>query len=480
MKKIKLPKIMIKDFLTIQRRNPEYREGRTKDFKDVEIRPDLGTVIAQANRCMGCGIAFCNAYGCPLGNNIPDFNRAVAENRLLEAYNILCTTSPFPEFTSRICPALCESACCAGLPSAPVTVKQIEFCIVENAFKNGWVKARKARFNSGKRVAVVGSGPAGLACADRLCQMGHEVCIFEKRRKAGGLLRYGIPNFKLEKQVIDRRMSLMMEAGVSFECDTEIGRDVSLDFLEKKFDAVCLCIGSEQPRDLKIPGRELSGIYFALDFLGSQMRHMSGESASPEICAKDKNVLVIGGGDTGSDCLGTAIRHGAKSVVQIEIMPEPPAERDASTPWPMWEYKKRTSSSHLEGGKRMWNVLSKEFIGSNSRVCALRAKRIKWSCENGRPKSFEEISGSDFEIPADLVLLSMGFSGICLGNLAGSRALELSKNNTLRVDACGQTSREKVFACGDAVNGASLVVRAIASGRELAEFVDKKLGRKIY
>lgn len=464
---------MLKDFLQIPRRNPQYRAGRTEDFKDVEIRPSREIVAEQSKRCMGCGIAFCNAYGCPLGNSIPEFNAAVCGGRMEYAYKILSITSPFPEFTSRVCPALCEAACCAGLPSEPTTIKQIEYEIIESAFNDGLVKPHSSAFHSGRRVAVIGSGPAGLACADKLCSLGHEVCVFEKRHRAGGLLRYGIPNFKLEKSVIDRRIALMCEAGITFEYDVDVGSDVSLDFLKRKFDAVALCIGAEEPRDLKIKGRELGGIHFALEFLNSQARFLSGESDSLKISAKDKNVLIIGGGDTGSDCLGTAIRQGAKSVVQIEIMPEPPSSRDSSTPWPMWEYKKRTSSSHLEGGSRMWSVGSSEFSGENGMVCALKAKRLKWTFENGRPKTFEEIEGSDFEIKADLVLLCMGFTGVKRGGLVEDSGAELSPCGVLKVSSDFQTSIGGVFACGDAASGASLVVSAIASGRNLAENIDK-------
>lgn len=466
---------MPKEFLTVKRRDPQYRESRTADYRDVEIRPDAATVREQSKRCMGCGIPFCHAYGCPLGNNIPDFNAAVREGRDSYAYEILSQTSPFPEFTSRICPALCESACCAGLPSRPVTVKQIEYHTIESAFANGVVRPRIPRNLTGKRVAVIGAGPSGLACADRLRSLGHEVCVFEKHSFAGGLLRYGIPDFKLEKHVIERRISLMRQAGIIFEFDTEIGKDVSADYIKKRFDAVCLCIGCETPRDIKIKGRELGGIHYALEFLGSQNRFNSGENLSLEISAKGKNVLIIGGGDTGSDCLGTAIRQGAKSVVQIEIMPEPPAERDASTPWPMWEYKKRTSSSHLEGGERMWSIASKEFAGKDGKVRALRAAKLKWEIVNGRPKSFAEIPDTEFEIPADLVLLSMGFTGVPKSGIAEELSLELAERGGIKTAGNMSTSADKIFACGDAVSGPSLVVRAIASGIKLAYEVDKAI-----
>lgn len=465
---------MLKDFLSIPRRHPQYREGRTKDFYDVEIRPDSGETRLQARRCMQCGIPFCHSYGCPLANSIPEINAAVCDGRSDYAYEILSISSPFPEFTSRICPALCQSACCAGLPSEPVAVKQIEFEAIESAFKAGLVKPRTPKRLTGKRVAVVGAGPAGLACADRLRALGHEVCVFEKRQRAGGLLRYGIPDFKLEKHIIDRRISLMEEAGVMFEFGTEIGADISVKYIQKRFDAVCLCIGCETPRDLNIKGRELSGIHCALEFLGSQNRFNSGEIPELEISAKGRDVLIIGGGDTGSDCLGSAIRQGARSVAQIEIMPEPPAQRSPSTPWPMWEYKKRTSSSHLEGGTRMWSVLSKEFAGKNGRVCALKAARLEWDFQDGRPKSFREIPNSDFEIKADLVLLSMGFTGVAKGSLMAELPIASTERGCIKINAGSATSESGIFAGGDAVSGPSLVVRAIASGIKLAEDVDKQ------
>ena len=468
---------MLKDFLEIPRRHPVYRANRASDFSDVEVRASEAEILEQARRCMNCGVPFCHGSGCPLANNIPEFNAAVCGGRFEYAYKILSLTSPFPEFTSRICPALCEAACCAGLPSEPMAVKQTEFFIIENAFKNGYVKPRAPQARNGRRIAVVGSGPSGLACADRLNELGYEVCVFEKNARAGGLLRYGIPNFKLEKSVIDRRISLMQEAGISFEYEVEIGRDVSLDFLKKKFDAVCLCAGAEEPRDLKIKGRELGGIHFALEFLGSQMRYLLREKEELEISAKGKNVLIIGGGDTGSDCLGTAIRQGAKSVMQIEIMPEPPAERSPSTPWPMWEYKKRTSSSHMEGGSRMWSIGSCEFLGENGKVRALKAKKLRWSFENGVPKKFEEIENSEFEIKADLVLLCMGFTGVKKSFASENPELDLTPRGVFKTDAFGAASSKKIFACGDAANGASLVVRAIASGRNLAENIDKNFGK---
>ena len=346
---------MAVNFLDIPRLNTGYREGRAADYDEVEIRPSRGEVAEQAKRCMNCGIPFCHGAGCPLGNNIPDFNAAVRENRLRDAYFILAQTSPFPEFTSRVCPALCEASCTAGLPSEPVAVRQIEYEIIENAFRRGYVEPFKPRVRTGMRVAVVGSGPSGLAAADALAKKGHEVVVFEKNVNFGGLLRYGIPDFKLKKNIVERRLDILSSSGITFEGGVEIGADISAEYLRRKFDALCVCVGTQVPRGFgpNVEGRGARGVHFALEFLSSQNRAVSGESAELSVSAKGKKVLVVGGGDTGSDCVGTAVRQGAKSVVQVEIMPEPPAARQPSTPWPMWPYKLRTSSSHLEGCERL-------------------------------------------------------------------------------------------------------------------------------
>lgn len=471
---------MSTSFIDIKRREPQYRENRTGDFRDVEVRPSLDEIRAQVSRCMNCGVPFCHAYGCPLGNMIPDANQAVLEGRMKDAYKIFSRTSPFPEFTSRVCPALCESACCANLASGAVTIKQIEYAVIENAFEMGYVNENPPAFKSGSRVAVIGSGPAGLALADALNKMGHEVAVFEKSASAGGLLRCGIPDFKLEKWVVQRRVEVLKKRGVMFELGVEIGRDISANYLRRKFDALCVCAGTQVPRDLKIAGRELGGIHFALEFLGSQNRANSGESSELEISAKDKNVLIIGGGDTGSDCLGTAIRQGAKKVVQIEIMPEPPAERHSSTPWPMWEYKKRTSSSHKEGGERLWSVMSQAFEGVDGKVKSLKASLCDWEfSKDGRPLKPALREGSAFEIEADLVLISMGFTGVKKEGLVSELGLELTERGMIKVGPNFETSRQGVFACGDSINGPSLVVRAAASALDAAKSIDKYLKSKV-
>lgn len=467
-------------FLDIPRREPIYRPNRTGDFKDVEIRASEDEIKEQVKRCMNCGIPFCHSYGCPLGNMIPDINSAVKSGRLDYAYEIYKRTSPFPEFTSRVCPALCESACCAGLSADAVSIKQIEFAVIEYAFANGLVDENPPKSRSGRRVAVIGSGPSGLALANYLNAAGHDVVVFEKNIRAGGLLRYGIPDFKLEKHIVERRIENLRKRGVMFELGVEIGKDISAKYIQKKFDAVCLCVGTKVPRDLKINGRELEGICFALDFLSSQNRVNSGERKEVAISAKGKNVLIIGGGDTGSDCLGTSIRQGAKNVVQIEIMPEPPLARHSSTPWPMWEYKKRTSSSHKEGGKRMWNVLSKSFEGKNGKVKALNAALCQWELDAvGRPLKPVPLNGSDFKIDADLVLICMGFTGVPKDSVAEDLGLEFTDKGMLKIDAGFMTGKSNVFACGDSVTGPSLVVKSISNALSAAKSIDKFLKSKI-
>lgn len=466
------------NFLDIKRSKCAYRADRTGDYDEVEIRPTPAEVAEQARRCINCGIPFCHGAGCPLGNNIPDFNAAVRENRLRDAYYILAQTSPFPEFTSRVCPALCEASCTAGLPSDPVAIKQIEYEIIENAFKRGYVEPFKPRSYTGKRIAVVGSGPAGLSAADSLAKKGHEVVVFEKNSNFGGLLRYGIPDFKLKKSVVERRIDILSSSGVTFEGGVEIGTDISAKYLKRKFDAVCLCLGTAVPRGLSdnVEGKGARGVFFALDFLGSQNRAISGESPNLEISAKGKKVLVVGGGDTGSDCVGTAIRQGAKSVVQVEIMPEPPAQRHPSTPWPMWPYMLRTSSSHLEGCERLWavNVKSIEVKGGFAKSATLA--RCEWTFDaSGRPRSFTERKGEDFKIDADLILLSMGFTGVPKNGIVEELGILLNSRSMVAVDASMLTNSDAVFAAGDCISGPSLVVRAMTSGIAASEKIHKYL-----
>lgn len=473
---------MGREFMDIPRRTGGYREGRTADFDEVEARLSEGEIRTQASRCMDCGIPFCHGAGCPLGNDIPAFNRAVSEGRMRDAYYILAATSPFPEFTSRVCPALCEASCCAGINFEPTTIRQIEYAIIENAFAKGYVEPPRPRMRTGMRVAVVGSGPSGLAAAGELNRMGHEVVVFEKNANFGGLLRYGIPDFKLAKRFVERRIDVMKSAGVMFEGGVEIGADISGEYVRRKFDAVCLCLGTQVPRGLPegMPGRNMGGVHFALDFLSSQNRANSGEIAAPEISAKGKKVLIIGGGDTGSDCMGTAFRQGAKSVTQVEIMPKPPEGRHSSTPWPMWPYCLRTSSSQLEGGTRLWSVSAKEVVGRGGTVRSVTFVNCDWTFDElGRPKSFVENPDSKFKIEADLVLLSMGFCGVEKSGVVEQLGVMLTPRGMIGASSEFSTNMDGVFAAGDCVNGPSLVVRAVNSGKKAAQYVDSYLKKMV-
>ena len=433
-------------------------DQRRRDFDEVERALSFDELKGQAGRCMNCGIPFCHGAGCPLGNVIPEINAAVAAGNWEAAWNILSSTSFFPEFTSRVCPALCEGSCTDGIDGEPVMVRQLEKAVVEAAFRNGFVKPPKPQSRSGKSVAVIGGGPAGLAAATALNLAGHTVTVYEKNAAPGGLLRYGIPDFKLSKNIIDRRIALMEEAGIRFECGTEVGRDISGGYLARRHDATVLTIGTPQARDLAVPGREASGIHFALEFLQGQNRVLGRECAALPVNAAGKRVVVIGGGDTGSDCVGTSVRQGAASILQIEIMPKPPETRSPSTPWPQWPYLLRTSSSHREGAERRWNLATKRFCVEGARVAGLEAVTVEWEFSPlGRPLTFRELPDSAEFIPADLVLLAMGFTGVAAEGVAAELGLA--------VDARGrvQPARERgVFAAGDSASGASLVVRAIA------------------
>jgi glutamate synthase (NADPH/NADH) small chain len=463
-------------FLDIDRKEPGYRpaDERVKDFNEVELRLSDDEIKEQAARCMDCGIPFCHGCGCPLSNLIPEFNDFVYNEEWEQALRILYATNNFPEFTGRICPALCEASCTVGLGGEPVAIRQIELSVIEKAYDEGLMKPHRPEKRSGFKVAVIGSGPAGLAVADDLNKQGHNVTVFERDRRPGGLLRYGIPDFKLDKKIIDRRLKIMEAEGVKFENAVNVGVDMSAGFILGRFDAVCLTCGAKGPRDLPIPDRTLKGVCFAMDFLHQQNRRISGEKINEEdILATGKNVLVIGGGDTGSDCVGTSIRQGAASVTQIEIMPEPPEERDTSTPWPLWPYRKRTSSSHREGCERMWNVMSKSFEGKDGFVSGVNAVKVKWDIENGRPMKLHEVVDSEFTIKAELVLLAMGFTGTEKPGAMGQFGVELDERGVVKVDEDGETSVKGVFAAGDVASGASLVVRAIAAGKKLALSVDR-------
>jgi glutamate synthase (NADPH/NADH) small chain len=430
-----------------------------QDFPDDKVQ-------AQGARCMDCGVPFCHT-GCPLNNIIPDWNDLVYRGRWKEAARVLHSTNNFPEFTGRICPAPCEAACVLGINEPPVTIKVIERTIIDHAFRQGWIIPEHPLTRTTKRVAVIGSGPAGMAAAQQLARAGYLVTVFEKSDKIGGLLRYGIPDFKMEKHLIDRRVEQMEKEGVEFLTKSHV---TDLADLRKQFQAVVLAMGAEHPRDLAVPGRELKGIHFAMDFLPQQNRRVAGLPVhEADILATDKNVVIIGGGDTGADCLGTSHRHKAKSIVQFEIMPMPPEQRASSTPWPLWPLQLRVESSHEEGGKRDWSVATVRLEGdAHGNVKKLHAIRV------GPAPKFEAIPGTEFTLDADLVLLAMGFTGPVKRGLLEEPGLELDARGNVRTDNY-QSSIQGVFAAGDARRGQSLVVWAIAEGRKAAEAVDKYL-----
>lgn len=448
-------------------------EQRRRDFQEVERPLSCAEIAEQSARCRDCGIPFCHGAGCPLGNVIPEINAAVAAGDWRRAWEILNTTSSFPEFTSRVCPALCEGSCTGGIEDEPVMVRQLEKATVETAFRNGWVQPFIPERRNGIRVTVIGSGPAGLAAADELNRLGYLVTVYEANAAPGGLLRYGIPDFKLDKSVIGRRLELMAASGITFVCNTRVGSDISGAYLARRSDAVILAIGTPQARDLRLPGRELGGIHFALEFLQGQNRVIGGEAAVVPVSAAGRRVVVIGGGDTGSDCVGTSIRQGAASVLQIEIMPKPPEERSPSTPWPEWPYLLRTSSSHREGGSREWNVSTRAFLGEHGRVTGLEVAEVKWEFSPaGRPLKFAEVPGSVRRIDADLVLLAMGFTGVSPEGVAAELGLAVDPRGRVLSDP-----ERHIFCCGDTANGASLVVRAIADGRRVAHVLDEQMRR---
>jgi glutamate synthase (NADPH/NADH) small chain len=434
------------------------------DFPEQKIR-------TQGARCMDCGVPFCHT-GCPLNNIIPDFNDLTYKGRFREAIRVLHSTNNFPEFTGRVCPAPCETACVLGINEPPVTIKQIEKSIVDRAFEEGFIHPEPPEIRTGKRVAVVGSGPAGLAAAQQLCRAGHLVTVFEKADRIGGLLRYGIPDFKMEKRLIDRRLEQMAEEGVKFVTGAHVGHNVPVEDLRKEYDAILLAGGAGQPRDLRVPGRELQGIHFAMDFLPQQNRRNAGDSvpADEAILATGKRVVIIGGGDTGADCLGTSLRQKALSVHQFELLPMPPKERSPLTPWPLWPMQLRIESSHEEGGIREWSVSTTRFSGDgNGRVRQLHAVRV------GPPPKFEPVPSSEFTLDADLVLLAMGFTGPVRDGMLEQLGVQLDPRGNVAVDQNRMTSVPGVFAAGDMERGQSLVVWAIAGGRQAARGIDKYL-----
>jgi glutamate synthase (NADPH) small chain len=444
---------------------------RTNDWFEIYVELPDSKLRTQAARCMDCGVPFCHT-GCPLNNIIPDWNDLVYRDRWRDAVRQLHATNNFPEFTGRICPAPCESACVLGINESPVTIKQIEKNIIERAFSEGWIRPEPPVTRTGKRVAIVGSGPSGLAAAQQLTRAGHWVTVFEKADRVGGLLRYGIPNFKLEKHLVDRRLEQMYAEGVEFVTSAHVGQNVPVEDLRRDFDALLLAGGAESPRDLRIPGRELTGIHFAMEYLPQQNRLCEGDSIPRHevISAFNKNVVIIGGGDTGADCLGTAHRQKARSITQLEVMPKPPLERAPQTPWPMWPMQLRTESAHEEGGLRDWSVATASFAGDeHGHVRALNCVRA------GPPPDFTPVPGSEFTIDADLVLLAMGFTGPVRSGMIDQLELALDARGNVATAADYQTSVTGVFSAGDMRRGQSLVVWAISEGRKAAHAIDKHL-----
>lgn len=466
-------------FLELDRRDAPYRPvaERVRDFNPVELPMPEADVCAQAARCMTCGTPFCHAAqsGCPLSNIIPEFNEEVWRGRWKEALDLLLHTNCFPEFTGRVCPAPCESACVLGLIRPPVNICKIELAIIEQGFQRGYVCAQPPRRRRRQRVAVIGSGPAGLAAAYVLNRSGFPVTVFERAPKPGGLLRYGIPDFKLDKAIVDRRVNLMRQEGVAFECGSNTGDEAFAALLKTQFAAVVLATGAQTPRDLRVPGRELKGIHFALEYLTQQNRLNEGEVIPPEqrITAAGKHVVVIGGGDTGADCIGTAWRQGAVSVTQLEILPEPPPSRSPSTPWPLWPLMRRDSTSHYEGPTtRHWNASTREFYGREGHVRGLRVARVEWlNTPNHPAPQPREIAGSEFDLEADLVLLAMGFTAPSPTPLVGRLGVECDERGFVRRNEDHMTNVQGVFVAGDMHRGASLVVNAIADGMRTAERV---------
>lgn len=463
----------IDGFLKFDRELPSSRDPkeRIKDSEEIYLPFDDKKTQTQAARCMDCGVPFCHS-GCPLGNQIPDFNDAVFNEDWEEAFNVLSSTNNFPEFTGRICPAPCEASCVLNINKNPVAIEHIEKSIIEKAYDNGWVKPVHAE-KTGKKVAVVGSGPAGLAAAAQLSKVGHDVTVFERDEVVGGLLRIGIPDFKLEKNVVERRVKVLEEQGVTFKTSTNIGVDIKADELVREYEATVLCGGSTIPRDLPIPGRELKGIHFAMEFLGQQNRRVGGrEVKAEELLATDKNVLVIGGGDTGSDCVGTSNRHKAKSVTQIELLSKPPTDRTVKNPWPEWPMTIRTSTSHDEGVDRDWAILTKEFVGNDKgELTGVKLVDIKWG-ESG----FSEIEGTERIIPCELVLIAAGFVHPQKEGMLEQLRVEMdNRGNVSANEKDYHTNVTSVFAAGDMRRGQSLVVWAISEGREAARQVDEYL-----
>ncbi len=466
-------------FIEYQRKTGQYEpvEQRLKHYKEFTTLPPDDELSVQGARCMDCGIPFCHSSGCPVYNLIPEWNDAVYRGQWREALERLERTNNLPEITGRICPAPCEPACTLSINTAPVTIKQLELAIIERGFQEGWVLPRPPKRETGRRVAVIGSGPAGIAAAQQLRRAGHRVTLFEKAEKIGGILRYGIPDFKLEKWIIDRRLEQLAAEGVEFETGVDIGEDISVRYLRRKYDVILLTVGAGEPRDLKVAGRELEGIHFAMDYLIPSNKFTAGEISEDRILsAKGKEVLVIGGGDTGSDCVGTANRQGAAGVHQYEIMPKPTEWTEPWNPeWPLWPRILRKSSSHEEGCIRDWNIVTKAFDGANGRVTEAHCARVEWQRGDDGRFTMVEVPGSEFVRKADLVLLAMGFVHVCHDRLVDDLNIELDNRGNIKLDDTFMSSQPGVFGAGDAGVGASLVVRAIFYGREAARAINEYL-----
>jgi len=465
-------------FLEVERVEPASLPPaeRIKFYREFSLDLSEKELQNQGSRCMDCGIPFCQT-GCPVNNIIPDWNDLVYHGRWQEAVETLHSTNNFPEFTGRICPAPCEASCVLNINSKAVTIKNIEHSIIDKAWENGWVKPVIAPHRTGKKIAIIGSGPSGLAAAQQLARAGHDVVVFEKNDRVGGLLRYGIPDFKMEKHLIDRRLEQMRAEGVEFRTQQHVGVNVNAQDLLNEYDAVILSGGSEHPRDLPVPGRELDGVHFAMNFLPQQNKRVAGDEIPNQLSATGKHVIVIGGGDTGSDCVGTSIRQGALSVTQFELMPRPPEEENRPLTWPNWPMRMRTSSSQEEGCERDWSVGTKAFIGENGKIKKIRANRVEWFKDpiSGQMK-MSEIAGSEFELPADLVLLAMGYVHPVQTGLLQQLGVNLDARGNVSANTDSyQTSVAKVFSAGDMRRGQSLVVWAIREGRQCARSVDEFL-----
>ncbi len=469
----------IKGFLKFKRQETEYRPvcDRTKDFCEVCAPRSDKVSREQASRCMDCGTPFCH-FGCPVGNYIPEWSDLMFEGKWKRAFELLQKTNNLPEITGRVCPATCEYACVLGINDDPVTIRENELAIIEHAFKEGWVKSDVSGEKTGKEVAVIGSGPAGIACADQLNKAGHHVTVFERDDEIGGIMRFGIPDFKLEKWILDRRLDVLKAEGIDFRTKVNVGIDYPVQKLLKDFDAVCLTGGSRVPRDLKIEGRELSGIHFAMDYLIQQNRVNAKDKISTKdrITAKGKRAVVIGGGDTGADCVGTANRQGAKCVVQIELLEQPPECRPEGCPWPAYPLLLKTTSSHEEGVERKWSILTKKFVGEKGKVKKLSCVEVEFSekDDKGRP-IMKEIAGSEFEIEADLVILAIGFVHPDHNGLLSELGVEFDLRGNVKTDESFMTSKKAVFSAGDMRRGQSLIVHAISEGRKAAYNIDRFL-----